>query len=170
MSARPSERSSKPTPLDAGAEIRETGAVGRSDRILVFTLEGQEYGVPLDSVVEIIRHRAATPVPGASPTIEGILPFRGRMVTLFCGRRRLGLEERPSGSSGRVIILDDDGELVGLIVDSVARVASESEREPLPEALGLKGTALYEGTIRQNGRFILLLNMARVLSADRNVA
>jgi purine-binding chemotaxis protein CheW len=140
------------------------------NQILVFTLDGQEYGVALGSVVEIIRHRPMTPVPGANPAIEGILPFRGRMVTLFCARRRLGLPARPAGPSGRVIVLDDEGELAGLIVDTVARVTAGSEREPLPEALELQGAALYEGTIRKGGRYILLLDTARVLAAERSVA
>ncbi len=142
---------------------------GSEDQLLIFTLCGQEFGMPLDAVVEIMDHRLPTPVPGANSTIEGILTLRGRMVTLYDGRRQLGLEDRSEDIRPRVVILDDNGELVGLVVDRVIRVADipGALREPIPSKLALERPELYEGVLRRDEDHILLLNVAALLGGGR---
>lgn len=140
--------------------------------ILVFALEGREFGIPLEGVVEIIRYRPATPVPGADESIEGILPFRGRMVTLFDARRRLALTKRPFHDPARIIVIHDGEDLVGLVVDSVTRVsaAPERERQPLPESLRLREEYLYCGALGTHGSYILLLDLAALFERKRGSA
>ena len=92
-------------------------------RVVVFRLAGQPFAVPLAPVLEVILHRAPTPVPRADPEVLGVLPFRGRMLTLVDTRRCLGLEPRPSDHGARIIVLDGDAEgLIGLVVDEVQGV------------------------------------------------
>jgi purine-binding chemotaxis protein CheW len=139
------------------------------ERLLVFTIGGDPFAIPLGRVVEIVRHRRPTPVPGADPSVEGILPLRGRMVTLLDTRRRLGLPPRgETPGAARVIVVEDRGELVGLVVDAVARVGSEAEgtREPLPAALGLARPRLYAGILRLPQGPVLLLDLAQVLGGE----
>ena len=93
------------------------------DGVLAFSVEGRELGVPIGQVVEIVRHRDATPVPHAGPVVEGILALRGRIVTVVDVRRGLGLPPRSPGSTAQVIVVESAGDHVGLVVDSVTRVA-----------------------------------------------
>jgi purine-binding chemotaxis protein CheW len=101
-------------------------AAGGPDGVLAFTIDGREFGVPIGAVVEIIRHRVATPVPRARPAVEGILALRGWIVTVVDVRRGLGLKPRQPGSTAQVIVMESAGDRLGLVVDSVTRV----ERPP----------------------------------------
>ena len=92
-------------------------------RLLGFIIDGREFGVPIDPVVEIVAHRGATPVPHSGPAVEGILALRGRIVTVVDVRRRLGLPPRRPGCPARVIVIESAGDHVGLVVDSVTGVA-----------------------------------------------
>ena len=97
-------------------------------RWLAFLADGREYALPIGRLVEVIRYRAPTRIPGAGEAIEGILPHRGRMVTLVDLRRRLGLPPRPSGAGAHVIVAAVDGEWHGLVVDAVVRVVEGHDR------------------------------------------
>lgn len=136
--------------------------------MLVFAVGGQEFALPLGGIVEIARARTPTPVPGAEAGVLGIVPFRGAMVTVIDGRLRLGLSGAPIGRAGSMIVLRDSGELVGLVVDAVARVAliAPAEREPLPAALRLARTDLFLGVVpRRDGGYLFLLDAGAVLRA-----
>jgi purine-binding chemotaxis protein CheW len=113
-----------------------------SDRVLLFTVDGRELAVPIGSVLEIIGHRGAASVPRADPAVEGILPLRGRMVTVVDVRRGLGLPSRPVGSKAEVIVIDSSGDLLGLVVDAVTRVAATPVEVPILDPADLlKGTS-----------------------------
>jgi purine-binding chemotaxis protein CheW len=103
-------------------------------RMLGFTLDGREFGVPIDPVVEIVGHRGATQVPHSGAAVEGILALRGRIVTVVDVRRRLGLPPRLPGLPARVIVIESAGDRVGLVVDSVTGV---SDRKPDMSVLDL---------------------------------
>jgi purine-binding chemotaxis protein CheW len=97
--------------------------VAKPVQVLVFRLDGMEMGMPIEPVIEIVHRQGTTPVPHSSPLVEGIFPLRGRMVTVIDLRRSLALPARRSGTRSPIIVLDSGGDLVGLVVDSVARVA-----------------------------------------------
>lgn len=130
-------------------------------RILVFAVDGQEYGVTLEPIVEIVRHRGATPVPYADPAIEGIVPLRGRMVTLFDLRRCLDRPARPSDQRAQVVVIDSSGDLLGLVVDSVNRVAvlPKDALETLPAGLRHGPPGMLGGALRHKDGYVLLLQL-----------
>jgi purine-binding chemotaxis protein CheW len=98
---------------------------GGPERVLLFRVGGRDLAVPIGPVLEIISHRGATQVPRADPALEGILPFRGRMLTIVDVRRRLGLPPRDAGSKAQVIVIESSGDLLGLVVDLVRRVGEQ---------------------------------------------
>ena len=110
------------------------------DHGLLFTIEGREFTVPVDSVVEIVRHRNATQVPGSPAVVEGIISVRGQMVTLLDVRRCLALPPRPAGAAVQVIVVRSVDDRLGLVVDGVSGVA------PLPQHIApLDLAALLRG-------------------------
>jgi purine-binding chemotaxis protein CheW len=135
-----------------------------ADRLIVFRVAGRDFAVPLRPILEVIRHRPPTPVPWADPAVEGILPLRGRMVTVVDARLRLGLGRRPEGGGARVIVVDggQDG-LVGLAVDEVTGVAPAVVPEPAPAALRLAAPALCRGVVPGRERAVLVLDLAALL-------
>jgi purine-binding chemotaxis protein CheW len=93
----------------------------------MFRLDDRDFGLPIAPVVEIVRHRGATPVPLAGPAVEGIVGLRGRMVTIVDTRRGIGMSPRRPDSKAQVIVVDWAGERFGLVVDSVIRVTRQGE-------------------------------------------
>ncbi len=122
-----------PAPPEVAAPAAAPAA-GTPERLLAFRLDAREYAVPIDAVVGIVPYRPATPIPGLDRAVLGILPMRGRMVTVVEARRRLGLPEGHAGGL-QVIVFDRGGDLVGLRVDAVSRVCDDGPERLDPEML-----------------------------------
>lgn len=116
-------------------ERRSAAAPAASDpRILAVTAAGTEFGLPVDSVREVVRVPPVTRLPFPPPTIRGVTSVRGEIVTVMdLGMRLLGRSSEPER---RLVVVDDPrtGEKVGLLVQEVAGLVSGDEgRDPPPE-------------------------------------
>lgn len=125
-------------PHPEGPRMDETTGVAQTPRdtpaLLAFEVGEVEYALPIRGVLTVIPSRPATPIPGRDAAVTGVLPLRGRMVTLVEARRRLGLPDR-TGPRAHVIVLERGGDLLGLVVDAVSRVCVTGPRVLDPEAL-----------------------------------
>jgi purine-binding chemotaxis protein CheW len=101
---------------------------------LCFILDGEEYGVDLQLVSQVVKPPPVTWVPRVPEQFLGVVSIRGEVVTLLDLRRLMGLEGTAWPRSARVLIVDIEGEQTGLLVDGVTqvrRVAVEQlERTP----------------------------------------
>ena len=108
----------------------ERGAVDADDegtdddeQVVVFRLDKEEFGVPIDSVQEIVRvPETLTHVPKAPPFVEGVINLRGAVLPVIDLRRRLGLPTVERSDRQRVMVFLIEGVRTGFIVDSVAEV------------------------------------------------
>jgi purine-binding chemotaxis protein CheW len=85
-----------------------------------FLLAGAVFGVSAQQVQEVVRPGAITPVHHAPPFVLGIRNLRGKIVTVIDLAVRLDLGSAEVGPDTRVLIVDWQGEPVGLLVDSVS--------------------------------------------------
>jgi purine-binding chemotaxis protein CheW len=131
----------------------------------VFQAAGQALALPLLTVVEVVPFRPPTPVPWIDRAVLGLLPLRGRMVTLVDLRSRLGLPPRPPGGRAQVIIVETPGGLVGLVVDAVTRVggARTEAPRPAPAALGLARPGMCRGVLEGAEGYVVLLDPDSVI-------
>lgn len=128
-------------------------ASDRTERWIRFGLNGQDYGVQVLAVMEVLRASEISPVPGAARDVLGVINLRGQIVTVVDLRTRLGLQAREIDTASRVMVLDCAGQPVGLLVDSVAQVVEVSgaqvERSPrinsAPAANCIRGVCRLEG-------------------------
>lgn len=123
-------------------------------------LEGLDYAVPVADVVEVLRLVALTPLPDSPPWMLGMLNMRGRGVPVLDLRRRLGLTPIEFGLDAAIVVVENAGRTVGLLVDEVAEVveiADESLEPPAGSRGGLKAIS-YSGT-----RTILMLDLPYLL-------
>ena len=93
------------------------------EQVVVFRLDKEEFGVPIDSVQEIVRvPEELTHVPRSPPFVEGVINLRGAVLPVIDLRRRLGLPSVERSDRQRVMVFLINGLCTGFIVDSVAEV------------------------------------------------
>jgi purine-binding chemotaxis protein CheW len=145
-------------------------AMSRELHIVGFQVGRETYGVPITSLHEIVRVPEITAVPDAPEYMEGVINLRGKIVSVIDLRKRLGEKKITCSRRNRILVIEHNGRLAGLIVDSASEVlkipASDVEESP---------TSLQEGNIncvtglgKYKGRLIVLLDMTKLL--DFNVA
>ena len=143
---------------------------------LTFSVAGEEYGVPIVKVREILEYRTVTRVPRTPEHVRGVINLRGRVVPVVDLAVRLGLPASAVTSRSCVVIvelkLDGEDVVVGIMSDAVSQVIElgGDEIEPPPSF----GTRLKVGLLQGMGRagrgFVLLLDIDRVFSAGETEA
>lgn len=93
------------------------------EQMVVFRLGKEEFGVPIDSVQEIVRvPDELTHVPKAPSFVEGVINLRGSVLPVIDQRRRLGLTALQRNEQQRIMVFMFNGMRTGFIVDSVTEV------------------------------------------------
>ncbi len=137
------------------------------EQVVVFRLGKEEFGVPIDSVQEIVRvSEELTRVPKAPPSVEGVINLRGAVLPVVDLRRRLGLEHVERSDRQRIIVLLISGVRTGFIVDSVAEVLKvpKSTIEPAPR-LSVEQTLLLArmANLEKQKRMVQLIEPVHLL-------
>ena len=102
---------------------QDDGTRDDEEQVVVFLLGKEEFGVPIESVQEIVRvAEQLTHVPKAPPAVEGVINLRGAVLPVMDLRRRLGLEQVARSDRQRIMVFLIDGARTGFIVDSVVEV------------------------------------------------
>lgn len=140
---------------------------GADEQFIVFRLAGEEYGLPIASVDEVVRMpETLTRLPKAPDFIEGVMNLRGRVVPVIDQRRRFRFEERGERRSERIVVVRIDHMLAGFVVDSVSEVLRipRSLLRQTPDLAGGAAQAIDRvANIEVEGRMILLLNPRELL-------
>ena len=154
----------------SGAGKTVSDATNRpSDSMFVtMTVRGQLCGIPVLSVRDIIVTQDMTRIPLAPPEIAGSMNLRGRIVTAIDLRRRLNLPSRDNGQAGMSVVVDRQGELYSLVVDTVREVIEFDNRqlEPNPPTLAATWREFSNGIYRLQSELLVVLNTERVLAIN----
>ncbi|RLB86908.1 MAG: chemotaxis protein CheW [Deltaproteobacteria bacterium] len=157
-----------------------SGAVHYSDQVLqnlagkylTFTLAGEEYGIAILKVKEIIGLVPITPVPKAPSFIKGVINLRGRVIPIMDLRLRFGMEPLDYNDRTCIIVVEADiGEsagIMGLVVDSVSEVSniSAEEIQQTPTFGTQVDTDFILGMAKPEGKVKILLDIDKVLSPE----
>lgn len=138
---------------------------------LTFALGSEVYGVPISKVREIIKPQPLTLVPRQAAHVRGILSQRGAIVPVLSLAIRLGLNPEQLGRNARIVVFEDNDELVGFYVDEVREVVRlpVNSVEPPPQWRGSQHQDVIRGVGRVGGKMIILLEfdlMMQLLRAD----
>jgi len=134
-------------------------------QIVGFRIGRETYGLPISIVREIVRVPEITAVPNAPDHIEGVINLRGKILPVVDLRKRFNAVPVAPHSKNRIVVVEADGRLVGLIVSS----ASEVLRIPPADIEGphnvfQEGDPSYvTGVAKQNGRLVILLDIHKIL-------
>ncbi|MEN6441612.1 MAG: chemotaxis protein CheW [Syntrophobacter sp.] len=138
-------------------------------QLVSFRIGGEEFGVDILMVQEIIRLTTITPIPNASTAILGMINLRGRIIPIVDLRWYLQLNKaEPSATDRktRILIVELGGHVTGFVVDSVSEVMKVpvGEIEPAPNLVTSSVSSAYiNGVIKLPGRLIILLDFTQIL-------
>ncbi|HEY3929131.1 MAG TPA: chemotaxis protein CheW [Candidatus Koribacter sp.] len=130
-----------------------------------FRVGRETFGVPIHLVHEIVRVPEITAVPEAPDYIEGVINLRGKIVSVIDLRKRFGEKEITSHRKNRVMVVEVDKKLVGLIVDSASEVLKvpEAEIEQPPNVFDEDDVNYVTGVGKLKGRLIILIDLTKIL-------
>ena len=136
-----------------------------SETYILFELAGTTYALPTQCVqhIEMLEH--VTPVPNAAPFVEGVVFSRGQVVPAVNLRSRFGLARQTHTPRTRLMVLNINGRLVGLVVDQARefRTIPSSSIVPIEPAVAQMSGNSLKGTATVEGRLILLPNLESLL-------
>lgn len=142
------------------------------EQLVVFDLGEEVYGVDISRVQEIIRMQAITQVPGAPHFVEGVINLRGKIIPVIDLHRRFGLPESDARRSSRIVVVETEGRVIGMVVDAVSevlRIASSAVEPPSPIVVGADSDYI-RGIAKLESRLIILLQLDRVLTSEQKAA
>jgi len=136
-------------------------------KYLIFGLRGEEYGLEILKVREIIEMQALTTVPRTPEHVRGVLNLRGRVIPAIDMHLRFGLEISETDTQSVIVIVQVDDVEVGLIVDSVSEVLDVPgvNIEETPSLGRQVDTGFILGLAKTSGRVTMLLNVDKILTA-----
>lgn len=140
-------------------------------QLVLFKLGEEEFGVNILQAREIEKlDQGLTRVPKAPSFVEGVINLRGEIIPIVDLRKRFGLTLPPLGYDSRVIIVEVQGALVGMLVDAVVeviRIPVSAVEPPPPITKGVDSQYL-SGVAKVGERLIVLLNLERALSPEES--
>lgn len=125
-----------------------------------------EYGVPITKVQEIIPMAAPTKLPQVPDFVEGIINLRGKIIPIIDLKKRFGMAASAISSESRSVVVEVDGQTVGIIVDEVSEVLrlAQDSIEPPPSVIGGITAEYLIGVGKIEDRLLILLDMDKVFS------
>ncbi|MFD2111381.1 chemotaxis protein CheW [Thiorhodococcus fuscus] len=141
------------------------------EQLVVFRLGKEEFGVPIESVQEIVRvPEELTRVPKAPSFVEGVINLRGSVLPVVDQRRRLGLPPVERNDRQRIMVFLLEGVRTGFIVDSVAEVLKipRSTIEPAPQLSPEQAELIARvANLERHNRMIQLIDPSRLIAKDQ---
>ncbi|HCE10452.1 MAG TPA: chemotaxis protein CheW [Oxalobacteraceae bacterium] len=140
------------------------------DRLVVFALGDQRYGLPLSAVEHIVRAVAVTSLPQAPDIVLGVVNVQGRLIPVINLRRRFRLAEHEVALSDQMLIARTERWTVALMVDAVIGVLEYAEQETVAVQELLPGLRYVEGVVKLDDGLILIHDLDKFLSLEEETA
>ncbi len=135
---------------------------------VTFHLGDEKYGINVAMVREVLKVTEIAPVPGAPYYVLGIINLRGNVVTVIDTRNRFGLTSVEADDATRIVIIERDGHVVGMVVDSVSEVANlrESEIEFAPNVGNDESAKYIQGVSNQDDELLILIDLEKLFTLE----
>jgi purine-binding chemotaxis protein CheW len=137
-------------------------------QLVVFSLGDEEYALPISDVHEIIRYTEPRSVASSVGWVRGVISLRGKIVPVYDLSARLGDARRDADAKQKIVIVENDDRIAGIIVDDVTEVLTiESDQiEGIPSA----AEASVDAIARIEDRLIVMLSPAGLFGGAAEVA
>lgn len=140
-------------------------------QLVIFELGEGQFGIEIAAVEGIVKMQAITKVPYAPSFMQGITTLRGSVLPIICLKKRFGMEPEEETRETRIITVILDKMKIGMIVSAVSEVLTidDSAIEPPPAMVSGVSSEFIVGVAKIGTRLVILLDLAKVLSAEETV-
>jgi purine-binding chemotaxis protein CheW len=154
--------------MNRDSKNSENGSDDEVFQRVTFQLEKETYGINVMQVQEILRYSEIAAVPGAPDYVLGIINLRGNVVTVIDTRSRFGLMPADITDNSRIVIIEAEKQVIGILVDSVAEVVylKKSEMEVAPHVGTEESSQFIQGVTNRDDGLLILVDLNKLLSDD----
>ena len=137
-------------------------------QLVTFRLKDESYGINVMQVQEVLRVSEIAPVPGAPGYVLGIINLRGNVVTVIDTRTRFGLPTTERDDASRIVIIESDQQVVGILVDSVAEVVElrQSEIDSAPNIGNDESSRYIQGVASRDEDLLIVVDLNKLLTDE----
>ena len=148
--------------------MKDRMETGELRQFISFSVGEEEYGLELLRVKEVIRIREITWLPKAPTFVKGIINLRGDVIPIIDLRDKFGLPPKENTAMTRVIVVEVEGRLMGMVVDSASQVVRipAGQIDPPPPVLGGLSQEFITGVGKLDDKLIILLNTDAILTIE----
>lgn len=140
---------------------------GEDLQIVVFRLSSEEYALPITKVKDINRIMPLTKMPKSPAFMKGVINLRGEIIPVVDLRERFGLTANEATDDSRIMIVDFNNQLIGIIVDGVTEVITiPTAQIDIPPSASKLNIKQIPGIGKFNKRLLILLDIDEVFSAE----
>jgi purine-binding chemotaxis protein CheW len=134
-------------------------------QVVGFRVGEETFGLPISAIREIVRVPEITAVPSAPAHIEGVINLRGRIVFVVDLRKRFGRSDITPSKKNRILVVELEERIIGLIVNSASEVLKipPSEIETPAGLFQDDGPQFVTGVGKLKGRLVLMLDLQKIL-------
>ena len=134
-----------------------------SQQLVVFSLGGEEYALPIGSVHEIIRYTEPRSVASDQPWIHGVIGLRGKIIPIYDLAARMGLPA-PKEELGKIVIVETGTGQAGVVVGDVEEVLTVTEDQL--EGVPTTGNAAIQSIAKIGDRLVVLLKTSGLFARE----
>lgn len=139
-------------------------------RLVLLTVAGQTYGLPLATVDRILHMVEVTPLPGAPYVVEGVINLQGDVLPVVSIRRRLGLAHRGVAAADSLVVAHARTRRLAIIAESLVGVA-EHPADALVSASGISGDIPHiDGVLKTRDGLVLVHDLDRFFLPEEEQA
>ena len=137
-------------------------------QLVTFRLKDETYGINVMQVQEVLRVTEIAPVPGAPNYVLGIVNLRGNVVTVIDTRTRFGLPTTEVDDASRIVIIESDEQVVGIMVDSVAEVVElqHDEIDSTPNIGNDDSSRYIQGVASRDDNLLIVVDLNKLLTEE----
>lgn len=140
-----------------------------ANQYCTFRLGGHLFGVPVETVQEVLREQNLTPVPMASREVSGLINLRGQIVITIDLRERMGLPARDEGLEATNVVVRTSGDTVtSLLVDKIGDVLEPDQDrfEAPPDTVVGRVRELVIRVCKLDRELMLVLDTDKAVDVD----
>jgi len=144
--------------------------VNREGKYLTYVLAGEEYGIGILKVKEIIGIMSITTVPQTPACMKGVINLRGKVIPIVDLRLKFGIEAMDFTERTCIIVVEITNSaqkvMIGILVDSVSEVLNikGGDIEDAPNFGSSLNIDYILGMAKTGGHVKILLDIDKVLS------